>query len=254
MPLLQFGLNDKVVVVTGGAGGIGRSVCTAFAEAGAKVAVVDLKREAAEALAADLGSPHGAFGCDLIDITRHAALVGEIEDCLGPVDVLVNAAAVLHRTPDIRDITEREWDLQQGVNLKAVFFMIQAVAARMMHGGRGGSIVNYASQGGLTGGYVGSVVYSAAKGALLTMTRGLARSLAPNGIRVNAIAPGIIETSMLLGPDIGEKQLGELAAQIPMGRLGVPADCAGATVFLASDLASYITGATLNVSGGFLMY
>lgn len=102
--------------------------------------------------------------------------------------------------------------------------------------------------------YNGSVVYNAAKGAVLTMNRGLARSLAPRGIRVNAIAPGLIETPMLLGSDPSPDQAEKLATQVPMGRLGIPQDCVGATVFLASDLASYITGATLNVSGGFLMY
>lgn len=250
---LEFGLAGKTVLVTGGAGAIGRAVCEGFAEAGAKVAVVDLDGERSSEVAASLGEGHRGWGADLADISKLGPLVNAIAGTMGEIEVLVNIAGIIIRTDDLFSVTEDDWDRQHDVNLKSLFFLSQAVAKRMADAGLPGAIVNYSSQGWMSGGFGGSVVYNATKGAVMTMTRGMARSWAPLRIRVNAVAPGLIETPMLtdfLSPD----QLDELAGSIPMKRLGQPADHVGATVFLASDLARYMTGATINVSGGFLMY
>jgi NAD(P)-dependent dehydrogenase (short-subunit alcohol dehydrogenase family) len=252
MAYLDFGLAGKTVLVTGGAGGIGRAVCEGFAEAGARVAVVDLR--GAVATAAALGASHRGYDADLRDVAGLSALVARIEADLGTVGVLVNAAGVILRNPDLFAVTEAEWDAQHDINLKAMFFLCQSVAKRMVETGTEGSIINYTSQGWMSGGFGGSVVYNAAKGGVTTMTRGLARSWAPQGIRVNALAPGLVETPMLVTSDTTPDQIAALEASIPLQRLGQPADHVGATVFLASDMAAYMTGSTLNVSGGFLMY
>lgn len=252
---LDWGLAGRAVIVTGGAGAIGGAIAEGFAEAGARVAVVDRETAAAEAAAAALaGEGHEGFGADLAAIAALPDLVAAIEARMGLCTVLCNVAGVIRRNADLLSVTEEEWDGQHAVNLKATFFLCQAFAARLIAAGRPGAIVNTTSQGWWSGGYAGSVVYNAAKGGVATMTRGLARAWAPHGIRVNALAPGLVETPMLVTPETTPEQVAALVAQIPLGRLGQPADHAGAAVFLASDLAAYVTGATLNVSGGFLMY
>lgn len=254
MGLLDLGLEGRTVLVTGGAGAIGRAVCEGFAEAGCKVAVVDLSQDATTAVAASFGPAHAGFGADLRDIASLDPLVGRIADALGPVDVLVNIAGIIKRTDDLFSVTEADWDAQHDINLKALFFLSQAVAKRMVTEKRGGSIIHYTSQGWMSGGFGGSVVYNASKGGVTTITRGMARSWAPHQIRVNAVAPGLVETPMLVTPETPPESVQALIDSIPMKRLGQPADHAGATVFLASRMAAYVTGATLNVSGGFLMY
>jgi NAD(P)-dependent dehydrogenase (short-subunit alcohol dehydrogenase family) len=251
---LTWGLEGKVVLVTGAAGAIGRAVAEGFAEAGAKVAVVDRALAACDAVAADLGAGHRGFAADLRDIPGLPGLVARVEAAMGPVDVLVNIAGIILRNPDLFSVTEEEWDTQHDVMLKGLFFLTTATAKRMRDLGRGGSIINYSSQGWWSGGFGGSVVYNAAKGGVTSMTRGLARSWAPLGIRVNGVAPGLVDTPMIRMPDTTPEQIAALEAQIPLARLAMPADHVGATVFLASDMARYMTGAMVNVSGGFLMY
>ena len=160
---------------------------------------------------------------------------------------------MLRRKHDIREIDEADWDAQADVNLKATFFLNRAFAELLRAAGRGGAIVNFSSQGWWTGGFGGSVVYNATKGGIVTMTRGLARTYAADGIRVNTVAPGLVDTRML-SDDLSPERLEELVGQVPLGRMATPEEVAPAAVFLASDHAVYITGATLNVSGGWLMY
>jgi NAD(P)-dependent dehydrogenase (short-subunit alcohol dehydrogenase family) len=150
-------------------------------------------------------------------------------------------------------VTEADWDVQLDTNLKATFFLCRAVGRTMTAAGGGGRIITFSSQGWWTGGFGGSVVYAASKGGVVSMTRGLARSLGPHGITVNCIAPGNVRTPMLL-EGLDEELYEQMRKQTPLGYVAAPEDLVGPVIFLASDHARYITGATINVSGGFLMY
>jgi NAD(P)-dependent dehydrogenase (short-subunit alcohol dehydrogenase family) len=249
------GLPGRGIVVTGGGSGIGRAVANAFAHYGARVCVVDINGEAAASTAAELPDPgrHMSVGQDLRDIGAHDAMFERIRSELGRLDVLAQLAAVLRRRNDVDEVTEDDWDYQVDTNLKATFFLNRAAAKVMRAQGRGGRIINFTSQGWWTGGFGGSVVYNAAKGGVATLTRGLARTYAPHGITVNAVAPGFVDTPMMRS-GMTDEQLAALDAQVPIGRMADPDEVAGAVIFLASDQAGYITGATINVSGGFLMY
>jgi NAD(P)-dependent dehydrogenase (short-subunit alcohol dehydrogenase family) len=250
-----LGLEDRGVMVTGAAGGIGRAVAEAFAEAGARVCAVDLRADAVERVVAGLDSPerHLAVGADLRDPGGHEALLRRALDAFGRFDALAHLAAVLRRRDTIDDVTEDDWDFQLDVNLKATFFLNRAAARLFREQGRGGRIVNFTSQGWWTGGFGGSVVYAASKGGIVSMSRGLARSLAPYGITVNTVAPGGVNTPLMLG-GLSDEALESFVRMIPLGRLAEPNELAGAVVFLASDQARYITGATINATGGQIMY
>lgn len=248
------GLEGKGVIVAGAAGGIGREVTAAFAEAGARVAAVDVSQAAVDEVVAGLpGGPHLAIGMDLQKIDGHEPMVERVAEGFGRLDVLVEAAAVLVRRGSIDEVTEADWDFQHGVNLKAAFFLNRAAARVMRREGRGGRIINFTSQGFWSGGYGGSIVYAATKGGIVSMTRGLARSLAKDRITVNAVSPGAADTAMMRS-GMTEEGLQAVTAQIPLGYMAAPSELAGTVVFLASDHAGYITGATINVSGGWLMY
>lgn len=248
---LGAGLEERAVLVTGAAGGIGREVVRAFAAVGARVAAVDLDRDAAAATLDGLDG-HAAFGADLRRLDQHAPLVEEVTRALGPLRALAHVAAVIVRS-DLDAVTEAQWDLQQEVNLRATFFLNRVVANVFRAQGGGGRIVNFTSQGWWTGGFGGSVAYAATKGGVVSMSRGLARTYGPDGITVNCVSPGAVDTPMLRDGMTAEA-LEAFREQIPLGRFAAPAELAGAVVFLASDHASYISGATLNVSGGQLMY
>jgi NAD(P)-dependent dehydrogenase (short-subunit alcohol dehydrogenase family) len=248
------GVEGKAVLVTGAAGGIGRAVAEAFATAGSRVAVHDRRDEAVSGVLAGLdGEGHAAFAGDLRDPDEPAALVARVREALGRIDALVHVAAVIVRRGDVRDVTVEDVDLQQEVNVRAAFLLDRAAAEAMREQGGGGRIVNFTSQGWWTGGFGGSVVYAATKGGVVSMTRGLARSYGPDGILVNAIAPGAVDTPMLTD-DLSADDLRSFVDQIPLGRVAAPAELAGVAVFLVSDHASYISGATINVTGAQLMY
>jgi 3-oxoacyl-[acyl-carrier protein] reductase len=249
------GLEEKGVVVTGAAGGIGREVAQAFAGAGARVCAVDLRPEAVEEVVAGLAGPgpHLAAALDLVDLDEHEPLLRRAADAFGGFYALAHCAAVLRRRSDVDDVTEEDWDLQLDTNLKAAFFLNRSAARLMRAQGQGGRIVNFTSQGWWTGGFGGSVVYCASKGGIVSMTRGLARTYAPDGITVNAVSPGAVDTAMLRS-GLTDEQLEAHVAAVPIGRMASPAELAGTVVFLASSHAGYITGATINVSGGWLMY
>jgi NAD(P)-dependent dehydrogenase (short-subunit alcohol dehydrogenase family) len=248
------GLEGKSVIVTGGSGGIGREVCLAFAAAGSRVAVVDVDQGRVDALVAEMeGGPHLAIAHDLRPVGGHTALVARIVEVFGQLDVLVQTAAVLVRRPSVFEVTEADWDIQHDVNLKAAFFLCQAAARTMKDQGTGGRIINFTSQGWMSGGFGGSVAYAATKGGIVSMTRGLARSLAKDKITVNAVSPGAADTAMMRS-GMDDAALAGTVAQIPLGYMAAPSELAGSVLFLASNHASYITGATINVSGGWLMY
>jgi NAD(P)-dependent dehydrogenase (short-subunit alcohol dehydrogenase family) len=219
------------------------------------VAVVDVDRERCEAVVAELETPdrHLAIGADLGDLAGQEAILRGVRDELGRFDVLAHLAAVLRRRETIDDVTEEDWDVQLDVNLKATFFLNRWAARLFREQGNGGRIINFTSQGWWTGGFGGSVVYAASKGGIVSMSRGLARTLAPDGITVNTVSPGAADTAMMR-EGMTDEVLAGVIRMIPVGRMARPSELAGIVLFLASDHASYITGATINVSGGQLMY
>jgi NAD(P)-dependent dehydrogenase (short-subunit alcohol dehydrogenase family) len=253
-PALGAGLEGAGVLVTGALGGIGSAVARAFAEAGATVAVTDVAAAGVEQLAAELpGEGHAGMAADLSNTSALDDLVRRAEAAVGPLAALAHLAAVLRRRHDLAAVDEADWDAQVDVNFKGTFFLDRAFAEHLRAAGRPGAIVNFSSQGWWTGGFGGSVVYNATKGGIVTLTRGLARTYGAAGIRVNAVAPGLVDTAMLR-EGMSADGLDRLVAQVPLGRMAEPEEIAPAVVFLASDHARYITGSTLNISGGWLMY
>lgn len=248
------GLEGKGVIVTGAAGGIGRAVAHAFSTTGARVMAVDVDQNKVDEVVSGFeGSGHVGVAADLRDLANHEPLVQRARDELGNLYVLANLAAVLRRRGSLDEVTEDDWDFQHDINLKAAFFLTKAAGAAMIAQGQGGRIILFSSQGWWTGGFGGSVAYAATKGGITTMSRGLARTFGPHRITVNCVSPGQVHTPMLmtgLAPEIYET----MKKQTPLGYVAEPEEMAGPVVFLASDHAKYITGATINASGGFLMY
>lgn len=243
----------KVALVTGGASGIGRAAALRLAEEGAKAVIVadrlSSPREEGvptqDRIAAETGAEGRFVECDVRDLDQIAAAV-EAGDEFGGIDILVTAAGIFRRH-EFLEVGEREYDEMMDVNAKGVFFCCQAAARKMVASGRGGAIVNISSVAGLHGSGPHST-YSASKGAVRLLSYSLAEALGPHGIRVNAIHPGIIETMMTTAD---QPMLEELdPALTPLRRHGKPLDIANAVVFLASDLADYVSGASLLVDGG----
>lgn len=247
------GLEGRSVVVTGAAGGIGRHVAAAFAEAGAHVVAVDIPGSPVDEVVETLtGGPHLALQVDLLDLSTHAGIFERANE-LAPFRALAHLAAVLRRNSSVDDVTEEDWDIQLDVNLKVTFFLDRTANAALRAAGTPGAIVNFTSQGWWTGGFGGSVVYNASKGGVSTLTKGLARSFAANGVRVNAVAPGGVDTQMM-NEGMSDEAMRTFLSMVPLGRLAQGHELAGAVVFLASDAASFMTGSIINVSGGQLMY
>ncbi|WP_407542848.1 SDR family NAD(P)-dependent oxidoreductase (plasmid) [Deinococcus radiomollis] len=240
---------DKVVLVTGAGGGIGRAVAVRFAAEGAKVAVNDVKAEAVGAVVAEILAAGGqALGvpADVSDRLAVDAMFTRIEVEFGYVDVLYNNAGLIDTNRHFLEADEAWWDRIIGVNLKSVFLCSHR-AAGMMARRRKGVIIS-TSSGGATRAHRGNVAYDATKGGIEAMTRAMALDLAPYGVRVNGVVPGFINTYGLT-----EDQLREREKTVPLGRYGVPGDMTGAALFLASDDAAYITGQFVSVDGGVLV-
>jgi NAD(P)-dependent dehydrogenase (short-subunit alcohol dehydrogenase family) len=250
-------LQGKVAVVTGGAGGIGRAIVERYVAEGARVAIADLTTQESEALAARLG--RGAFAVAL-DVTKPWSINAMVEAVVaeaGGIDILVNNAAVFDMAPVV-EVTEESWDLLFAVNTKGLFFTLQAVARRMIAQGRGGKIINIASQAGRRGEAL-VCVYCATKAAVISLTQSAGLDLIKYHINVNGIAPGVVDTPMWDHVDalfaryenrpIGQKKY-LVGKAVPYGRMGLPQDHPGAAVFLASPDADYIVAQTLNVDGG----
>lgn len=253
-------LDGKVAIVTGGAQGIGRATARRFASEGAKVVIADLQADAATAVADEIGANGGEAMGLAADVTERAA-AGTVVDAaverFGGVDILFNNAGVIRITPFL-EIDEAEWDLLFDVNCKGTLWFAQAAAARMIEQGRGGRIINVASQAGRRGEPL-VLTYCASKATVISMTQSMALALAPHQITVNAIAPGIVDTPLwesndrrfaeLLGMEVGEPKR-TFVATIPLGRIEQPEDVAGMAAFLASPDAGYITQQCYNVDGG----
>ena len=242
-------LKDRTAIVTGGGQGIGRAICGIFAEEGAAVVVVDINESAAEETARQLNREGHAARAVRADISVGAeisALVDGVVEEYGRVDILVNNAGLaLFRS--VEACTEEEWDRVMAVNLKGPFLLSKALLPTMI-AQQSGAVINLASVAGKTGGVVSGAPYSVSKAGIECLTKSLARELAPHGVRVNAIAPGIIDTALTAHHDPA------FVDAIPLGgSKGEPRDVAEAALFLASDRSRHITGEILDVNGGLLM-
>lgn len=240
---------DRVVMITGGAHGIGQGIAQAFANAGARVIIADRQGDAAERTANSIASGTGAellaVAVDVRDAAAVTAAVAQTLDRFERIDVLVNNAGIYPNTPVV-EMDEAEWDAVFDINVKGMFLVSQAVARAMIARGKGGKIVNISS-GAAESGRVGAAHYCASKAAVNMFTRVLALELAPYEIAVNAVGPGLIEVP---GWSLTQEYVDALVASTPMGRIGQPEDVAQAVLYLASPNATYITGTTLYVDGG----
>ena len=245
---LAIDLTGKVALVTGSTRGIGRSIATTLAAAGARVAVVGRDAITAQAVAAELGESHRGFGCDVSDPAQVVALVAAVEEQLGSCDILVNNAGITRDNLMLR-IKDDDWDAVLDANLRSAFVAIRAASRGMMKR-RWGRIINITSVVGLMGNK-GQANYAASKAGLIGLTKSVAKELASRNIVCNAVAPGFIQTDMTDAMTPEARAL--LQGQIPLERLGAPGDVAQAVAFLASDMAAYMTGQVLVVDGGLLM-
>ncbi len=249
-------LTRKVALVTGGARGIGRAICQAYAREGARVAVADLMADEARDCAATLGDNGMALGMDVTNPASIAEGVARVEAQWGRIDVLVNNAGIFNMA-SVDRITPEDYRRQFDVNVGGTIFAIQAVVPGMKARG-GGAIINFSSQAGRRG-EPNIAIYCATKAAVISVTQSLALELAGDGIRVNAIAPGVVDTPMWeivdgLFAEYENKPKGqkkrEVGEAVPLGHMGTPDEVADPCVFLVSDEARYITAQCLNVDGG----
>lgn len=243
-------LKDKVALVTGGGQGIGKLTAMTFAREGARVVIADINMAAAQAAAAEIEQADGQAKAVFLDVSRTDSVEAAFQSLVnwaGGIDILVNNAGIT-RDSRMQKMSEEQFDSVIAVNLKGVWLCAKAAAPSMISRG-GGSIINATSVVGLHGNF-GQTNYVAAKAGVIGMTKTWARELGPNGIRVNAIAPGFTATEMIA--TVPEKVLESVRERTPLRRLGLPQDIANAYLFLASDESSFVTGVTLSVDGGLL--
>jgi 3-oxoacyl-[acyl-carrier protein] reductase len=244
---MKSALSGRVALVTGAARGIGLAIATGLIRHGASVGLVDIDVKALQEAEQELGRRATAVEADVtrpLDVQR---AVETTVSMFGGLDVLVNNAGICPLTP-FSEITEDEWDRVMAVNLKGAFLCCQAAIPQLSHSGKHGRIVNIASVAGQMGGMLVGAHYAASKAGLIALTKSLSRLLSTDGITVNCIAPATTDSDMTAAWP--EPLRAQVRSQIPLGRLGTPAEIAEAACFLAGDGAGFITGATLDVNGG----
>jgi galactitol 2-dehydrogenase len=250
-------LKDKVAIVTGGARGIGAAIAEAYVREGARVCVADIEADVASETAKRIGGTSFASKLDVTDITSISVCVEHVEQQAGGVDILVNSAAIFDMGPFV-DIPEKSYDRIFAVNVKGTLFMMQAAARSMIKRGKGGKIINFASQAGRRGESL-VAVYCASKATVISLTQSAGLALIKHGINVNGISPGVVDTPMWdvvdgLFAKYENRPLGEkkrlVGEGVPYGRMGKPEDHVGCAIFLASSESDYVVAQTFNVDGG----
>lgn len=244
-------MQNKVVVISGGANGIGLATAKVFAESGYLICIVDLNQHRAEQCAAELGSDNLGIGCDVSEENSVISAVKSIAKQFKQVHVLVNCAGIGDKAGDTVGQTVENFDKVLSVHLKGTFLLCREIGKLMLSHGAG-SIVNISSIAGIAG-IPTRNAYSAAKGGIVAMTKSLACEWARQGVRVNAVAPGYVYTELV--QDLEQRgviNIKSLSQRTPIGRLATPNEIAQVIAFLASDAASYVTGSTINVDGGWL--
>ena len=248
--LSRFSLDGRVALVTGAASGLGRAIAVGFAEAGARVRCVDRDAAGNDEVARSIGEMADAFAADVSDPEAITAAVDGLVAETGSIDVLVNSAGIGGRSPAL-DYPEDMWDSIMDINLRGTYLACRAAGRHMVPAGSG-SIINIASVGGLAG-YPGSLGYQASKGGVVALTRTLAVEWAPQGVRVNAIAPSQFESAIVLAQWEKEPDMrARWESRTPLGRIGQPDEIVGPAIFLASEAAAMVTGHILAVDGGYL--
>lgn len=243
-------LQGRVAIVTGVAArrGIGFAIATLFARHGARVAVLDMDGDAAQAAARSLGDGHLGLRCDITSAASCAEVATRVESDLGPVRILVNNAGIAARKAFL-DIAPEEFERMQRVNVVGTFTMTRAVLPAMLERGQGNLVFISSTAGQRGGGVFGSSHYVASKAGMTGFAQAIAREFAPRGIRSNIVAPNLIDTDSVV--EMTREQRAAIEKGVPLQRSGTIWDVAGAALFAASDLSAYVTGATLDVNGGF---
>ena len=246
---MMFDLTGKAALVTGASGGIGAEIAKALHSAGASVGLSGTREDPLNALAGELGERAYVLPCNLSDADALAALPKQATEAMGSVDILVNNAGITRDNVFMR-MSDEDWATVLDVNLTSAMRLSTGVIRGMMKS-RWGRIINITSVVGSTGN-PGQANYAAAKAGMTGMTKSIAYEVASRGVTVNCIAPGFIETAMT--DKLTDDQKSAILGQIPSGRMGTPAEIGGAAVYLASEEAAYLTGATLHVNGGMAMF
>lgn len=244
-------LTGKVAILAGGATGMGRATALRFAQEGAKVMIADRNRIGSEEtlkMVQDISSDVDTVAVDVSKWDQVQNMVDQTVSRFGRVDILVNLAAVLMLTPPLIDVEERQWDLIMDTNLKGTFFCCKAAIPEMLKGG-GGSIINISSSAGLDA-WTRSLPYNISKAGVIHLTSVIAGQYTSQGIRINCIVPGPVDTPQARGSTQSAESLEAAAMEHPMGRIGRPEEISNAILFLASDEASFVSGATYVVDGG----